>query len=138
MGHAGFIGIGAYASAILPTHFGWHPLLAMAAGAAIAGLLAALVARPIFKLKGHYLAMATLGLEPQLEKVAKGADVNFNAGVVQELVERYRSHASFEEERLLPLAQTILARHSGDLAELGLALHTRHVVTAARRGFRGS
>ena len=62
MGHAGFIGIGAYASAILPTHFGWHPLLAMAAGAAIAGLLAALVARPIFKLKGHYLAMATLGL----------------------------------------------------------------------------
>ena len=62
MGHAGFIGIGAYASAILPTHFGWHPVLAMAGGAAIAGLLAALVARPIFKLKGHYLAMATLGL----------------------------------------------------------------------------
>jgi branched-chain amino acid transport system permease protein len=27
-----------------------------------AGLLAAIVARPIFKLKGHYLAMATLGL----------------------------------------------------------------------------
>ena len=62
MGHAGFIGIGAYASAILPTHFGLHPVLAMAAGAAIAGALAALVARPIFKLKGHYLAMATLGL----------------------------------------------------------------------------
>ena len=31
MGHAGFLGIGAYASAILPTHFGWHPLLAMLA-----------------------------------------------------------------------------------------------------------
>ncbi len=62
MGHAGFIGIGAYASAILPTHFGLHPVLAMAAGAAFTGLLAALVARPIFKLKGHYLAMATLGL----------------------------------------------------------------------------
>lgn len=62
LGHAGFLGIGAYATAALPTHFGWHPLLAMAAGAAAAGLLAALVARPIFKLKGHYLAMATLGL----------------------------------------------------------------------------
>lgn len=62
MGHAGFIGIGAFATAIFPTHFGWHPLLGMAAGAAIAGLLAALVARPIFRLKGHYLAMATLGL----------------------------------------------------------------------------
>ncbi|MBS1158544.1 MAG: amino acid/amide transporter rane protein 2, family [Proteobacteria bacterium] len=62
LGHAGFLGIGAYASAVLPTHFGWHPLLAMGAGAAVTGLLAALVARPIFKLKGHYLAMATLGL----------------------------------------------------------------------------
>ena len=62
LGHAGFLGIGAYASAVLPTHFGWHPLLAMGAGAAATGLLAALVARPIFKLKGNYLAMATLGL----------------------------------------------------------------------------
>ncbi|MCP5231853.1 MAG: branched-chain amino acid ABC transporter permease [Zoogloeaceae bacterium] len=62
LGHAGFLGIGAYASAVLPTHFGWHPVLAMAAGAVAAGLLAALVARPIFKLKGNYLAMATLGL----------------------------------------------------------------------------
>ena len=62
LGHAGFLGIGAYASAALPTHFGWHPVLAMLAGALAAGLLAAIVARPIFKLKGHYLAMATLGL----------------------------------------------------------------------------
>lgn len=62
LGHAGFLGIGAYASAVLPTHLGWHPVLAMGAGAVAAGLLAALVARPIFKLKGHYLAMATLGL----------------------------------------------------------------------------
>lgn len=40
LGHAGFLGIGAYASAVLPTHFGWHPLLAMAAGAVVTGLLA--------------------------------------------------------------------------------------------------
>lgn len=62
LGHAGFLGIGAYASAVLPTHLGWHPVLAMGAGALGAGLLAAVLARPIFKLKGHYLAMATLGL----------------------------------------------------------------------------
>jgi branched-chain amino acid transport system permease protein len=62
LGHAGFLGIGAYASAVLPSHFGWHPLLALGAGAGAAGLLAAVLARPIFKLKGHYLAMATLGL----------------------------------------------------------------------------
>lgn len=62
LGHAGFLGVGAYASAVLPTHFGWPPVLAMAAGALVTGLLAALLARPIFKLRGHYLAMATLGL----------------------------------------------------------------------------
>jgi branched-chain amino acid transport system permease protein len=62
LGHAGFLGIGAYASAALPTHLGWHPLLAVAAGAVAAGTLAAVLARPIFRLKGHYLAMATLGL----------------------------------------------------------------------------
>jgi branched-chain amino acid transport system permease protein len=62
LGHAGFLGIGAYATAVLPAHYGWHPLLAMATGMAVAAALAALVARPIFKLKGHYLAMATLGL----------------------------------------------------------------------------
>jgi branched-chain amino acid transport system permease protein len=61
-GHAGFLGIGAYASAVLPTHFGWPPALALVAGAAVAAALAAVLAWPIFKLKGHYLAMATLGL----------------------------------------------------------------------------
>lgn len=62
LGHAGFLGIGAYASAVLPTHFGVHPLLAMAAGAAVTAAIAGVVAKPIFKLKGNYLAMATLGL----------------------------------------------------------------------------
>lgn len=62
LGHAGFLGIGAYASGVLTAQFGWPPLAALVAGAAAAGLLAFGVARPILKLKGHYLAMATLGL----------------------------------------------------------------------------
>jgi branched-chain amino acid transport system permease protein len=62
LGHAGFGGIGAYAVAILPTHFGLHPILAFVIGVAAAGLLAFVVGRPILRLKGHYLAVATLGL----------------------------------------------------------------------------
>jgi branched-chain amino acid transport system permease protein len=62
LGHGGFLGIGAYSSAVLTTHFSWSPLAAMAAGAVATGLLAFVVARPILKLKGHTLAMATLGL----------------------------------------------------------------------------
>lgn len=62
LGHAGFLGIGAYSSAVLTTHFSWSPLAALIAGAVATGILAFIVARPILKLKGHTLAMATLGL----------------------------------------------------------------------------
>jgi len=61
LGHAGFFGIGAYSSAILTSHFGWRPGLALLAGAAVTALIAFAVARPILRLRGHYLAMATLG-----------------------------------------------------------------------------
>jgi len=62
LGHAGFLGIGAYASGVLTAQFGLPPVVALFAGAGAAALLAFIVARPILKLKGHYLAMATLGL----------------------------------------------------------------------------
>jgi branched-chain amino acid transport system permease protein len=62
LGHAGFYGMGAYASAALTTHMNWPPIVALLAGAAATGVLAFVVARPILKLKGHTLAMATLGL----------------------------------------------------------------------------
>src|SRR5882762_9446134 len=61
LGHAGFFGIGAYAVAIGPKHLGVPPLVALLAGAAMSALLAYLVGRPILRLKGHYLAIATLG-----------------------------------------------------------------------------
>ncbi|MBN8534623.1 MAG: branched-chain amino acid ABC transporter permease [Rhizobiales bacterium] len=61
LGHAGFMGIGAYSVAIGSAHFKLHGLLAMLIGAALAGLVAFLVGRPILRLKGHYLAVATLG-----------------------------------------------------------------------------
>ncbi len=62
LGHAGFFGLGAYASALLTTRYGWPPIAAMLAGMAGVGLIAFVVARPILRLRGHYLAMATLGL----------------------------------------------------------------------------
>jgi len=62
LGHAGFFGLGGYASAILTTRYGWPPLAAMLTGMAAVGVIAFVVARPILRLRGHYLAMATLGL----------------------------------------------------------------------------
>lgn len=62
LGHAGFFGIGAYTVAVAPTHFGLPGWLALILGVAVAGLLAFIIGRPILKLKGHYLAVATLGM----------------------------------------------------------------------------
>ncbi|MEM6761647.1 MAG: branched-chain amino acid ABC transporter permease [Pseudomonadota bacterium] len=61
LGHAGFLGIGAYATAIGPASLGVHPLLAALAGIVLAALMALLVGRPVLRLKGHALAVATLG-----------------------------------------------------------------------------
>ncbi len=62
LGHAGFFGLGAYLSGILTVTYGWNPWLAMPAAAALVGCLAGLLGFPILKLRGHYLAMATLGM----------------------------------------------------------------------------
>jgi branched-chain amino acid transport system permease protein len=61
LGHAGFMGMGAYAVAIGPAHLGGPGWAAAPLGAALAGLVAFLVGRPILRLRGHYLAVATLG-----------------------------------------------------------------------------
>ncbi len=62
LGHAGFLGIGAYANALGPVYLGLHPALSMILGVVISVCLAWVVGRPILRLKGHYLAVATLGL----------------------------------------------------------------------------
>ncbi|EKE43095.1 inner-membrane translocator [Oceaniovalibus guishaninsula JLT2003] len=61
LGHAGFAGIGAYACALAPEHLGLHPALSPVLGAVVSGVLALLIGRPILRLKGYYLAVATLG-----------------------------------------------------------------------------
>ena len=62
LGHAGFYGLGAYGSAILSARYGWPPFAALATATLAVALIAWLVGKPVLRLKGHYLAMATLGL----------------------------------------------------------------------------
>lgn len=62
LGHAAFFGLGAYASGILTATYGWNPWLAMLLVSIVVGMFAFTIGMPILKLKGHYLAMATLGM----------------------------------------------------------------------------
>jgi len=74
IGQAGFFAIGAYSSGIFTVHFGWNPWLAMSVGIVLNCLAAFIVGTPTLKLKGHYLAMATLGIG-EIIHVAAVADL---------------------------------------------------------------
>lgn len=70
LGHAGFFGIGAYTSTILLRDVGLSPWLGMVAGMALAGLAAAILSVPTFRLKGHYFALVTLAFGEVMRVIA--------------------------------------------------------------------
>ncbi|MBP8598714.1 MAG: branched-chain amino acid ABC transporter permease [Selenomonas sp.] len=62
LGHAGFMAIGAYVSVICTTNLHLPFAVALLAGAVGAGVLGFLIGLPTLRLRGDYLAIATLGL----------------------------------------------------------------------------
>lgn len=70
MGYAGqvsfgqnaFAAISGYASAVLTSTYGWQPIAALPIGVIGAVIVAFVVGYPALRLRGHYLAMATLAL----------------------------------------------------------------------------
>lgn len=61
LGHAAFFALGGYASAILGARYGLSAPIAMLIGATVVAIVAFIIGRAILHLRGHYLAMATLG-----------------------------------------------------------------------------
>jgi branched-chain amino acid transport system permease protein len=73
LGQGAFYALGAYTTGILSVGIdpderlvnpeaGWDPLLALAAAPVLTGVVAAVVGVPLLRLRGHYLAFATLAL----------------------------------------------------------------------------
>ena len=64
LGHAGFMSIGAYACALITLRIPTIPgfILGVFAGAVAAALIGGLVGLPTLRLRGDYLAIATLGM----------------------------------------------------------------------------
>lgn len=61
LGQAGFYGIGAYISSILSAHAGLPIVISAICAMIVAAIAAMILAIPALRLKGHYLAVATLG-----------------------------------------------------------------------------
>jgi branched-chain amino acid transport system permease protein len=64
LGHGGFMGIGAYVTALLWNHLGLSPWIGIPLSMATAGGLALVVAYPCFRFRitGHYFVLVTLAL----------------------------------------------------------------------------
>lgn len=62
LGQGTFMMVGAYASGYLTLQAGWPPIVALAVGMVLAGVLALVIGSFIFRLRGYYLAMASLAL----------------------------------------------------------------------------
>lgn len=71
IGHAAFFGVGGYTTAMLVGQPSVPPVLAMAIGMTLAGLIAWPVGLLIFRTSGHYLALATLALGLVSETIVK-------------------------------------------------------------------
>jgi branched-chain amino acid transport system permease protein len=63
IGHAGFMALGGYVSAMMVKEFHMHFVLALLIGGAVSGLCSFIVGYPAFRsrLRGDYFAIATLG-----------------------------------------------------------------------------
>ena len=62
LGHGAFAGLGAYVAVIFSTTYEFDPVISILISSLILGIIAFIIAKPILKLEGHYLAMGTLAV----------------------------------------------------------------------------
>ncbi len=83
LGHAGFMAVGAYASVIMTNNLGMPFIVGILAGCLAAGIAGFLIGVPTLRLKGDYLAIATLGFGEIIRVVLQNIDyVGGPAGMV--------------------------------------------------------
>jgi branched-chain amino acid transport system permease protein len=75
LGHAAFFAVGAYMQAILVTRTQVPGILAAVLAVAASMLVALLVGLPLLRLRGHFLALATLGLGIIVSVVVRELDI---------------------------------------------------------------
>jgi len=74
IGSAAYAAVGAYTAAILITRLEWSPPIAIVCGMLLAGVLSALMAFPLSRLRGVFQALATLALVQVMVTIAQNWD----------------------------------------------------------------
>ena len=71
MGHAGFMAVGAYTSALLTKNFGLPVFAGVLAGILAASLVGAIVTYPTLKLRDDYFIIVTLGIGEAIKLIIR-------------------------------------------------------------------
>lgn len=74
LGHAAFVGIGAYTSTILSLQYGISPWFGMLVGGGIATIVGIFIGLPTFKMRGAYFALATIAFAEGIRVMVENID----------------------------------------------------------------
>jgi len=74
LGHATFVGIGAYTSTVLSLQYGISPWIGMLVGALLSSLVGVLIGLPTFKMRGAYFALATIAFAEGIRVMVENID----------------------------------------------------------------
>jgi len=75
LGHATFMGLGAYAATLVTIHLGVPFIAALIIGAVVAAFFGFVIGVPTLRLKGDYLAIATLGFGEITKSILLGSTI---------------------------------------------------------------
>jgi len=99
LGHAAYMALGAYTTAILTVQYGVHWFLAILAGGVISMTIAYLIGIPTLKLMGDYYAIASIGLVESIRLILENW---------QSLTKGARGYPGIEGFTTLPVALIFL------------------------------
>lgn len=74
LGHATFVGIGAYTSTILFLQYGISPWIGMIVGSILATIVGVLIGLPTLKMRGAYFALATIAFSEGVRVMVENID----------------------------------------------------------------
>jgi branched-chain amino acid transport system permease protein len=74
LGHAAFVGIGAYTSTVLSLQYGISPWLGMLVGGVLATIAGIIIGLPTLKMRGAYFALATIAFAEGFRVMVENVD----------------------------------------------------------------
>ena len=129
LGQAVFFGIGAYTSSVLFKETGLTPWAGMVAGVVLAVVMSQVMGYPVFKLRGHYFAIATIAVGEIVQALVVNWDWIGGARGVFVPIKRPDSFVNFQFHQSKAFYYYIA------LGLLLLALGVTRVIERSRRGF---